>query len=88
MYIVKLASSAVDVTMTTCYTLYLPAFCLPVRIIAQFLLILQIVKIRSLCYCQWPMVEVEVEVVQLQVLERELAGWEDIFWGVVSAPES
>ena len=30
--------------------------------------------------------EVEVEVVQLQVLEGFLAGWEDFFWGMVLIP--
>ena len=30
--------------------------------------------------------EVEVEVVQLKVLEGFLAGWEDIFWGMVLIP--
>ena len=67
-------------------TTHLPGVCHAIRVISQLVILSYIAVCGSLPECHWPVDEVEVQVVQLEVLEGNLAGRKDILLRMLSVP--
>ena len=77
----SLDQSSVSIQLT-----YLPGLCHVIWVISQLIVISKIGKRSSLPYRHWPVDEVEVQVVQLEVLESGLASWKDVLPCMVVVP--
>jgi len=65
-----------------------PALGNPLCIITHLIILFQFVQEALFPQLNWPVDEVQVEVLQLQVLQRILASWEDIITTMLRVPVS
>jgi len=70
------------------WILHLPTLGNPLCIITHLVILFQFVQEALFPQLNWPVDEVQVEVLQLQVLQRGLTSWEDIITTVIRAPMS